>query len=188
MLKKLKQQTRKDMLLKRSFFAQKNGIKASSIIKSVILENLLEKNKVFSLYYPIKDEVDITSLMFNIYDNNSIACLPVIKNKGEALVFAKWTPDSILTAKKWGILEPLKVEELIPDIMLIPLVAFDRTGTRLGYGGGYYDKTIVLIKKQKPNVQLVGIGYAMQECEQLPFEDGDQKLNAVITEKEFIKF
>ncbi|MGD9638966.1 MAG: 5-formyltetrahydrofolate cyclo-ligase [Alphaproteobacteria bacterium] len=189
MILEQKKQIRADMLKQRVSFASKSGSKASLAIAEKILEQFIkgQKHKVFSLYFPIKGEVDISSLMFDIEDEKSEAALPVVEKKGEPLIFARWSLDTVLTTREFGILEPSNVENVVPDVMFLPLVAFDRQGNRLGYGGGYYDKTIAKIKKIKPQVKIVGVGYAMQEVATIPCEEGDEKMAYIVTEKEVIK-
>ena len=107
------------------------------------------------------------------------------------MIFRKWIPEDQLTSGPFGILEPnYKKEIILPQIMIVPLLMFDREFSRLGYGGGFYDKSIIKLKKhfqkEKKFFITVGLAYSDQEVEKIPIEKHDMKLDYIVTEKEFL--
>ena len=114
------------------------------------------------------------------------ACLPTIAPHTKQLHFLQWKTDSALLLNCYAIAEPLADSpQLIPDIILVPLLAFDRSGNRLGYGAGYYDETLRELRKTK-NIIAIGIAFGFQEVPQIPAESFDERLDMVITERETI--
>ena len=109
-------------------------------------------------------------------------CLPVVPPLGNPLVFRAWKPGDELVARVWGILEPADTAPPVePVVLLVPLLAFDRRGVRLGYGGGYYDRTIERLRRLKP-VIAIGLAFAAQELPEVPCDVHDQRLEWVLTE------
>ena len=107
-------------------------------------------------------------------------CLPVVTPLGNPLTFRAWAPGQPLVARTWGIREPADdAAEIEPDVLLIPLLAFDRRGVRLGYGGGYYDRTLETLRARK-RVTAIGLGFAEQEVAQAPCGRHDQRLDWVL--------
>ena len=107
--------------------------------------------------------------------------LPVMVGKGKPLVMRAWTPGDAMDAAAWGIAEPLPDKpEVEPDIVLTPLLAFDANGFRLGYGGGFYDRTLAKLRAKKP-VVAVGVAYDEQRVDAVPVESYDQRLDWVLT-------
>lgn len=107
--------------------------------------------------------------------------LPAMQGKGQALVFRAWTPGDEMAAALWGIAEPLPTRAtVVPDILLVPLLAFDDEGYRLGYGGGFYDRTLDELRSIKPIV-AVGLAYDEQRLDGVPHLDYDQPLDWVLT-------
>lgn len=107
--------------------------------------------------------------------------LPVIQGKALPLLFRAWTPGDAMNSGVWGIAEPKPDKpEVQPDVVLVPLLAFDRQGGRLGYGGGFYDRTLAGLRRLKP-VTAVGLAYDGQEVEAVPRLDYDQSLDWVLT-------
>lgn len=114
------------------------------------------------------------------------ACMPVIVPNSRNLQFLRWQPDTAMRLNIFSILEPLPdTEELIPDIVLVPLLAFDRLGNRLGYGAGYYDETLRNLRKSK-DIQAIGVAFGFQEVPLLPAESFDERLDMVVTERDMI--
>jgi 5-formyltetrahydrofolate cyclo-ligase len=112
--------------------------------------------------------------------------LPVIDARGKPLILRAFTFGDALNSGQWGIREPKpEAPEVAPDIMLVPLLAFDRTGHRVGYGAGYYDRTIAKFRAMK-TVVAVGIAYAAQEIEAVPITERDARLDLVLTERDVI--
>jgi 5-formyltetrahydrofolate cyclo-ligase len=137
---------------------------------------------VIAGYWPKGREFDVIVILERAYKIGFSCTLPVVQSESKILKFYPWSPSCILQKGPYGILEPAaRTEELLPDILLVPLLAYDRRGSRLGQGGGYYDATITALRAQKP-IQAVGVAYASQAVLfNLPVEDHDQKLDWVIT-------
>ncbi len=128
-------------------------------------------------FWSIRDEIDIRPLLHALHARGHIIVLPQTPPRGAPLIFRRWTPDSTMIAERFGTCYP-EGEILRPDWVLVPLLAFDRAGRRLGYGGGYYDRTLA----QLPGACAIGCGYAVQELDAVPAGDYDARLNAVATE------
>lgn len=138
--------------------------------------------QVVAAYWPIKRELDTLPLLEQLATSGARVVLPVVTKSSDTLLFRAWTPDQDLGAGAFGIpVPPDTAELLVPDIVVIPLLAFDRRGTRLGYGGGYYDRTLALLQGQQL-VQVIGYAYAEQMCLfPLPREGHDIPMDMVIT-------
>lgn len=139
-------------------------------------------------YSPIRSECDPVPLMRSLAAKGAQLALPVIHAKDKALSFAEWRQGEQLIAGPFGILQPrLGAMELEPDIVLVPLAAFDRRCHRIGYGAGYYDRTLADLRKRKV-VIAVGIAFAVQEVEAVPSGEHDERLDLVLTERETVDF
>ena len=111
-------------------------------------------------------------------------CMPVVVGDGLPLGFRSWAPGDAIVPGNWNIPVPADTATaLLPDALLVPMLAFDRQGYRLGYGGGYYDRTLLALRALKP-VIAIGVAYAAQEVAEVPREPFDQRLDYVMTEKE----
>ena len=111
--------------------------------------------------------------------------MPVIQGANEPLLFAAWTPRSEMIDGRFGAKVPLSKNFFTPELLIVPLVAFDRQGGRVGYGGGFYDRTLEKLKMDKP-VLAVGFAYSCQEVDRVPLEKTDQRLDFVVTEKDVL--
>lgn len=129
-------------------------------------------------YWPMGDEMDPRPLMLALATRGHALALPVTPPRGQPLAFRAWAPGTALRAGPMGTSEPVAGEELRPDILLVPLLAFDRTGRRLGYGGGYYDRTLAAL----PGAKAIGIAYAGQEMPEVPAGPQDFRLPLIATE------
>lgn len=153
----------------------------------VFLEHIpLKKGSVISSYWPKGRELDTLPLMDRLIDADYIIALPVIEKGSRVLKFAHWHDGVDLTTGLFDVAHPVigdNVEWLEPDVFILPLLAFDRQGNRLGYGGGYYDATLHEHAQNK-DILAVGLAYAKQACLfNLPAEDHDMKMNWVVTEQ-----
>jgi 5-formyltetrahydrofolate cyclo-ligase len=136
---------------------------------------------VVSGFLAIGDEIDPTPLMRRLLGEGYRLCLPVMEGKGRPLVFRAWAPGEPLAETTWGIREPLpEAPVLDPDIVLGPLLAFDAAGYRLGYGGGFYDRTLARLRALKPIVSI-GIAFDEQRVDAVPHVDYDERLDWVLT-------
>ena len=143
---------------------------------------------IVSGYSPIRNELDPVPLMRKLAAQGAKLALPAVLGRGKSLVFRAWSPNDRLTLGPLGILEPSPAAtELVPDIMLVPLAAFDGLGHRIGYGAGHYDFTLSHLRKAKP-VTAIGLAFAAQEIKAVPALAHDVALDYVLTEKKAFDF
>lgn len=136
---------------------------------------------VVSGYLPIGDEIDPCPLMAALDPSATACCLPVIGGPASALSFRAWRSGDPLVERMWGIREPAPDAPAVePDLLLVPLLAVDRHGNRLGYGGGYYDRTLARLRRLKP-VFAIGLAFEAQWVDAVPSEAYDEPLDAVLT-------
>ncbi len=136
---------------------------------------------VVSGYAAMGSEIDAFPLLTRLGSAGYRLCLPVIQPLGNPLIFRAWAPGDVLVPRKWGIREPADDAALVePDVLLVPLLAFDASGARLGYGGGYYDRTIAQLRAMKP-VVAIGLAFDEQEIAEVPVEAHDERLDWVLT-------
>jgi 5-formyltetrahydrofolate cyclo-ligase len=141
---------------------------------------------IVSGFMPLKSEINPLPLMRKLAEAGAELALPVVSGKGQPLIMRGWTFGGPLASGVWGIREPLPDAVAVdPDVLIVPLLAFDRRGHRLGYGAGYYDMTIAALRAKKP-VIAVGIAYAAQEVDTVPITPHDAPLDLVLTERETI--
>jgi 5-formyltetrahydrofolate cyclo-ligase len=141
---------------------------------------------IVSGFWPMKSEIDPRPLMRRLEAEGAKLALPVVQGRGQPLVMRTWGFGQPLGRGVWGIREPLPdAPEVFPDVVLVPLAAFDRAGNRIGYGAGYYDRTIARLRAMKP-VVAVGLAYAAQETDSVPVTERDQRLDLVLTEREVL--
>lgn len=145
------------------------------------------RGAVVAGYLPIRSEIDPQPAMAAMAAHGPVG-VPVITGRGEALRFRAWDPKGELVAGDLGTLQPGSGDWLEPEILIVPLVAFDRSGGRLGYGGGFYDRTLARLRAGGGRVLAVGFAYAAQELPDLPAETHDQPLDALVTEAEVLTF
>ncbi len=144
----------------------------------------LKQQAVVAGYWPMGDESDPRGLMASLAARGHALALPRIEARSRPLVFHRWRESDALIAHALGMSEPRADSEiLVPDVLLVPLLGFDTSGHRLGYGGGYYDRTLDALRANA-NVRAVGIAYAGQEMETLPREPHDHRLDMIVTERE----
>jgi 5-formyltetrahydrofolate cyclo-ligase len=138
---------------------------------------------IISAFYPYQKEIDARPLLGKLAGEGWTTCLPIVINLGEPLIFRRWMPGEATVPGRWDIPQPPDDAPLVePDVLLVPLMAFDRKGYRLGYGGGFYDRTLAKLRAQKPIV-AIGLAYAAQEVDSIPHDSHDQTLDYVMTEK-----
>jgi len=143
---------------------------------------------IVSGFMPLKSEINPLPLMQKLAQAGAQLALPVVAGRGKPLIMRAWRPGEELAAGVWGLREPKPdAAEVEPDIVLVPLLAFDRAGHRIGYGAGYYDMTIAQLHSRKP-VTAVGIAFAIQEIPAVPITPHDARLDLVLTEHEAIDF
>ena len=180
----LKSKLRKKILKVREKTNKKNiQIDFNQIIKILKKEKI--NKKIIGGYYPVNFEIDDLALLRKFENDKFTISLPVIK-KNFQMEFYKWSFFDPLKVNKYGIPEPETKNIVYPDILLIPLVAFDKNLNRLGYGGGYYDRLIKKLSKKK-NIIKIGLAFSVQEIDKVPINMYDQKLDYIVTNKYIIK-
>ncbi len=157
---------------------------AESVADLFLLHIAPEADKVIAAYWPKDREFDTRPLLDELLKRGFTCSLPVIQKDTRILKFAKWNDKLPLKESSFGIMEPVVnnlIEWVEPDIFIVPMLAFDRRGYRLGHGFGYYDATLEAAKKKKP-ITTVGVAYGQQAVLfNLPTESHDQKMDWVIT-------
>ena len=158
-----------------------------SSVLSLIKRLFTSNQKIYVAgYYPSDYEVNVLNLISKISNlKNFHTLLPKIEKNFE-MNFIGWKYNEPLCLNRYGIPEPNKKrKKIIPDVLIVPLVAFDKNLNRIGYGQGYYDRAIKKINAKKNSISI-GIAYSFQECQKIPVEKFDQKLNYIFTEKGFV--
>jgi len=141
----------------------------------------ISKKKIIGGYYPVNFEIDILDFLEKLEIKGLQLCLPVVKKNNE-MDYYIWSTKNLLKLNKYGIPEPEKIKKVFPDIVLVPLVAFDNRLYRIGYGGGYYDRYIEKLSNKK-NLFKIGIAHSCQKINRVPTNKYDKKLDIIITEK-----
>ena len=179
-----KSKLRKKILKNREKNNKKNIIIDFNKIINLFKENKITKKNIGG-YFPVNFEVDDLGLLKKFEKKGFNISLPVIEKNSE-MNFYKWTYSEPLKINKYGIPEPEKKFLVFPDILFVPLVAFDNKLNRLGYGGGYYDRFISKLSKKKKLIKI-GIALATQKINKIPINKYDQKLDYVVTNKYIVK-
>jgi 5-formyltetrahydrofolate cyclo-ligase len=134
-------------------------------------------------YWPVRDEIDVRGLLGVLIDDGHAVALPVVAGPERLLAFRRWRPGDALAAGAFGLSEPQpQAPAVTPQALIVPLLAFDRAGYRLGYGRGYYDRTLQALRAAGP-VLAVGVAFAAQEVAELPRDGFDQRLDWIVTER-----
>lgn len=173
-------------LARRDAVPREQRAAASTIVAAHELPIELPAGAVVSGYAPIKSEIDPVPLMKQLGARGLSLALPVIAGLDRPLVFRAWTADTELVRGPLGILQPSgDADEVEPDIVIVPLAAFDRQGHRIGYGAGQYDRTLEHLRKSK-HIIAIGVALAVQEIAAVPATAHDVRLDLVLTEREII--
>lgn len=150
-----------------------------------IIAKSAKQKPLISLYNAIGAEFDLIELAAALRAKGVKLCMPVVIEIGGALIFREWQEDSEMVEDLFRILAPSDAnEEVHPDVVFVPLLAFDRNGFRLGYGGGFYDRTLARLADE---IVSIGVGFAGQEMQKVPTGEFDSAVNYILTEKEFIE-
>jgi 5-formyltetrahydrofolate cyclo-ligase len=180
--------------LRKSAFARRDALPAGD--RQAAAETIaarpfplpVQPGMIVSGFSPLKTEINPLPLMRKLASAGATLALPVVAGRGKPLIMRSYAFGQPLNEGVWGIREPKEdAAEVDPDILIVPLAAFDRRGHRIGYGAGYYDMTITRLRALKP-VMAVGIAYAAQEVAEVPTTPRDARLDLVLTEREVIDF
>ncbi len=177
----LRNSLRKTMRQKRMALSQSQHACWSSAIVKHLQENLLPQSIGFCM--PIFNEADILPLIFNYQKQGIATAMAKVVEKNAPLIFIPWKKNAPLAKDICGILAPIENQTMIPQMLLVPLLAFDAQGFRLGYGGGYFDRTLA-----QNCFYSVGVGFEMNRVQSVWPQEHDQALHAVVTEKGFFEF
>ena len=148
------------------------------LIKSKLKKNFFK----LALYYPSSFEINVLKLLEFNYITKQNLLLPIIE-ENNSMNFFQWKKNEVLKVNKYGILEPNKLIKNVPNVMLVPLLAFDKDKYRLGYGKGFYDRYLNKYLKKFKNILTVGVAFSFQKHHKLPINNRDVKLNYILTEK-----
>jgi 5-formyltetrahydrofolate cyclo-ligase len=148
----------------------------------------IARGVVVAGYSPIRSEIDPTPLMRRLAAQGAQLALPVISARDAPLIFRSWSPGDPLQRGPLGILEPQpEAATVIPDLLLVPLAAFDRSGHRIGYGAGHYDRSLAQLRESKA-ITAVGVAFGLQEIVAVPMQPHDVALDYVLTETQWFDF
>jgi 5-formyltetrahydrofolate cyclo-ligase len=175
-------------LAKRDALSDEQRAAASQALAKRGLPLEITPGMVVSGYSPIRNEIDPAPLMRKLAEAGARLALPAVMARGKSLAFRAWSPDDRLMLGPLGIPEPSPAAaELVPDVMLVPLAAFDPEGHRIGYGAGHYDFTLEHLRKVKA-ITAVGVAFAVQQIKAVPAQPHDVALDFVLTEKKVFDF
>lgn len=182
-----KARLREEAFVLRSGVPQADRADAAKAAADIFFNSVeLKPGQIVAAYWPIRDEIDAKPLLTRLMDSGQPVCLPVVTGEEEPLELRLWENGQPLYPSGFGTLAPSELAPIVvPDVVIIPLLAFDKTGTRLGYGKGYYDRTLARMDT-KP--LLIGYAFAAQELDFIPREDHDMPLDLLITESGIVKF
>ena len=157
------------------------GTALSDHLRTLLEERLKgARDKVFSAYWPIKGEPDLRGLMAELHESGVAVALPIVETKAAPLVFRRWTPQTRMVRGDWNIpVPPPEAEAVTPDITLAPLMGWDGAGYRLGYGGGYFDRTLAALA---PRPVTIGIGVQSARLDTIHPQSHDIPLDVILTE------
>jgi 5-formyltetrahydrofolate cyclo-ligase len=150
----------------------------AAVAQNVLRETPPPSGAVVSGFWPIGQEIEIRPLLLTLHERGHRIALPETPKRGNPLIFRLWHPGSVMVQERFGTSHP-DGPVLIPDFLLVPLLAFDRRGYRVGYGAGYYDRTLGRL----PGRFRLGVAYAEQELDEVPAGPYDERLDAVATER-----
>ena len=172
--------------LRKAAEARRGAVEADPEAPARRLRALLAgaEGRVLSGYWPMRGEADPRPALAA---HAGPVCLPVVEARGRPLRFRRWAPGDPLVSGAYGAMVPAEdAGELAPDVLIVPLLAFDRAGYRLGYGGGFYDRTLQALRATGPR-QAIGLAFAAQEVAAVPRTATDQPLDLIVTEAEIIR-
>ena len=183
MIQELKKKVRKEAFINRQKAFSADIGNSASLLSSFLAGY---RGVPIAGYLPIKTEIDPLSAMEEA-SAHSLVGVPVIQGNSQPLKFSRWEPGCHLKKGPFDVQIPVNSYYFDPEVLIIPMVGFDRNGGRLGYGGGFYDRTLEHLRSRQATL-AIGFAYSEQEFENLPLDYTDQKLDIIITEKEIIEF
>jgi 5-formyltetrahydrofolate cyclo-ligase len=180
--KEAKKLMRAEALQRRAAAFAKHGPEAGRRLAAFGLDFIKTSQPlIVSGFSAIREEIDPAELLNWLHREGFKLALPVMVGRGNPLIMRAWAPGDDMEEVQWGILEPAAAKaEVEPDVVLVPLLAFDKKGYRIGYGGGFYDRTLAKLRRRKPIV-AVGIAYDELSVDAVPHDGYDQRLDWVLT-------
>ncbi len=180
---KTKTYLRRVMQEQRDTLSAETRLRAAEEAAQLALSLCEQMRGPIALYWPVRNEISPLILAEHLHQRRRMLCLPVIAEHDMPLQFREYVPGDTLHKGRYGIDEPSQKSPFVePEILIVPLFAFDRTGARLGTGGGYYDRTLMALRAGKTPVHAFGYAFSCQEVDSLPQEPHDQKLDVIVTE------
>jgi 5-formyltetrahydrofolate cyclo-ligase len=174
---------RAEMRQRRRALAEQQPHAGRSIADTALAQGLIPPDAVTALYWPIGDEVDLRPLMERLIQQGLPVALPCTPDAPGPLTFRRWTPETGMKAGRNRTMEPnTGAPELTPTVLFLPLLAFDTSGRRMGYGGGFYDRSLAALRTNGA-VEAYGAAYAGQAVPRVPADALDQPLDGVVTER-----
>ena len=153
----------------------------NNAINKICYQINFSKNKIIGGYFPINFEFNCLKILKKFYLKGYSISLPIIKKKHQ-MDFYKWDLKDPLTVNSYGIPQPIKLKKVYPDILLVPIVAFDKYSNRIGYGGGFYDRYLEKISKIK-KCETIGLAFSHQKVDKIKIHKFDKQLDSILTEK-----
>lgn len=181
MIEDAKSLMRAEMLRRRGGFPRAGA--AAALADQVLTRCRPPPGTTIAGFWPMGDEIDIRSLLHALHALGHAMLLPVTPPRGQALLFRRWAPGAAMEPGRFGTQHPAAAEVATPDTLLVPLLAFDSHGHRLGYGGGYYDRTLAAL----PRAFRLGVAYAAQQVPTVPAGPHDVTLHAIATESGLLR-
>jgi 5-formyltetrahydrofolate cyclo-ligase len=178
----IKAEARERGMARRRAASEKGHPAPGALLMEVLAPRL---GRPFSGYLPMRGEIDPLPAMAEAARHGPVG-VPVTPRLGQPLSFRLWTPESVMAEGRFGTRIPAEGGWVVPEVLIVPLVAFDRQGARLGYGGGFYDRTLAMLRATGP-VTAIGFAWAAQEDDGLPLEGTDAHLDLIVTESEVIR-
>jgi 5-formyltetrahydrofolate cyclo-ligase len=160
---------------------------AGAALREMFLKHvpLPEAGAAVSGFWPMGEEIDTRPLLLGLDKLGYRCCLPVVAGKGKPLFFRRWTPETRLVPERFGVLvPPPEAPVVVPELLIVPLLAFDRRGWRLGYGAGFYDLTLNALRRAPRPPLAVGVAFAGQEVDSVPHNEYDARVDWIVTERE----
>lgn len=179
-----KQRLRLQMIQQRLTHAKQYPLRTPFLIQNIIdaIQKNFSNNSIIAGVWPLENEPDLRPLLYQLHEKGYKISLPETTPKGMPLIFRKWHPEVVMEEGRYKTFHP-QSDQVIPNVILVPLLAFDRQGNRLGYGGGYYDRTLCLLSHSV----AIGFAFADQEVTVVPTDDYDCVLSSIITDQEIIQ-
>jgi len=184
----LKAELRTEALARRDALPADMRAGAAEAVAARAFPIAVKPGTIISGFMPMKSEINPLPLMRKLADAGAQLALPAITGRGQPLIMRAYSFGEELARGQWGIREPKPdTRHVDPDLLIVPLAAFDRAGHRIGYGAGYFDMTIHALRAKK-NITAIGIAFAAQEIREVPATPRDERLDFVLTEREVIDF